>query len=317
MRFVLWGNGNRGVSCLEALLDAGYRPTLVVAHPQRGANWYASVAETAERRSLPVIAPEDPNAPETLQRLRSETPDLFILCGYGPILRQTVLEIPKRFTINLHAGKLPQYRGSSPMNWALINGEDSFSLSIIRVDAGVDTGDVLLDRTFPISPDDTIVDLHHTANEAFPEMLIGVFRHIETDTLSPRKQDPTLARYFPLRFPDDGLVLWDMLTAQQIHNRIRALRPPYPGAFTYHNDRKITLVSSALHDLDFRGEPGRIYRKTHDGLLVCAKDRSLWIREAVFTDNRKPAADAIARYDRLATVQAAAERLFQEGRSAC
>ncbi|MBN1343219.1 MAG: methionyl-tRNA formyltransferase [Phycisphaerae bacterium] len=317
MRFVLWGNGNRGVSCLETLLGAGYRPTLAVAHPQRGKKWYASMAEVAQRNDLSVIAPEDPNAPETIDRLRGEDADLFVLAGYGPILRQPVLDVPKRLTINLHGGRLPEYRGSSPMNWALINGDEFFSLSVIRVDAGVDTGDVLLERTFPIGPDDTIVELHKIANEAFPEMLLEVMREIDADKLRPRKQNPDDARYFPLRFPEDGLVMWDVLTAEEIHNRIRALRPPYPGAFTYYNGRKVILVASELREFEFRGEPGRVYRKTDEGLLVCAKDRCLWIREALFADDNAPLADTISRYDRLATVQAAAERLYLEGRSPC
>lgn len=313
MRFVLWANGNRGVSCLDALLDSGYRPSLVVAHPRRGSQWYASVAERAAERDVQTIAPEDPNSQDTIKRLSQENPEAFVLAGYGPILRQRVLDVPTKLTINLHAGKLPQYRGSSPMNWALINGDSSFTLSIIRVDAGVDTGDVLLERTFPVSRNETIVDLHRIANETFPEMLLDVMRQIETDALQPRRQDPAEARYFPLRFPDDGLVMWDALTAEQIHNRIRALRPPYPGAFTFYKKRKVILVASDLPDAEFRGEPGRVYRKTDDGLLVCAKDRCLWVREAVFSDDDSPLTETIERYDRLATIQWSAARFCQEG----
>ncbi len=317
MRFVLWANGNRGTRCLAALLGAGYRPSRVVVHPPKGRTWYTSVAAAAEAEGLPTFAPEDPNAPDALDRLRAEQADVFVLAGYGPILRQRALEIPKRLTINLHGGKLPEYRGSSPMNWALINGEASFSLSVIRVDAGVDTGDVLLDRTFPIGADATIVDLHHIANETFPQMLIEVMGQIERDALQPRRQDPARARYFPLRFPDDGLVMWDMLTAEQVHNRVRALRPPYPGAFTYFDGRKVTLVSSRQRSFEFRGEPGRVYRKTDEGLLVCAKDRCLWIREAVFADDGADAMAAIDRYDRLATVQAVAERFYRGEAAPC
>jgi methionyl-tRNA formyltransferase len=317
MRFVLWANGNRGIGCLEALCNAGCRPSLVVVHPKRGSQWYGSVAEAAERHGLRTIAPEDPNGPETVETLQREAPEMFVLAGYGPILRAPVLDVPARLTINLHAGKLPQYRGSSPMNWALINGDTSFTLSIIHVDSGVDTGDVLAERTFPVSPDDTIVNLHEIANEAFPQMLLEVISQVRSDALTPRKQNPAEARYFPLRFPDDGFVLWDMLTAEQIHNRIRALRPPYPGAFTFFKGRKVTLVSSALRDFEYRGEPGRIYRKTPEGLLVCARDRCLWIREAVFADDGTPLADAIRRYEVLATVQEAAMRFYREGVAAC
>lgn len=317
MRYVLWANSNRGVSCLEALLKAGYRPTLVVVHPPRGSQWYGSVAEQAKQLGLPTIAPEDPNAPETIELLRREEADVFVLAGYGPILRRGVLDLPKLLSINLHGGRLPQQRGSSPMNWALINGDTSFTLSVISVDAGVDSGDVLLERTFPIAPESTIQDLHEIANAAFPEMLLQVMRQIETDSLRPRKQDPAEARYFPLRFPDDGFVLWDMLTAEQVHNRIRGLRPPYPGAFTFFKNRKVTLISSSPSKLEVHGEPGRVYRKTEAGLLVCATDRCLWIREAVFADDGSPLAAAIQRYDSLVTVRGSILRLCQEGTLPC
>ncbi len=317
MRYVLWANGNRGVRCLDALVSAGYRPALVVVHANRGSQWYASVEAEANKLMLPTVAPVDPNGPEHKERVRREDPDVFILAGYGPILSEAVLQIPSHLTINLHAGKLPEYRGSSPMNWALLNGETSFTLSVIRVDAGVDTGDVLLDQTFPIAIDDTIVDLHRVANERFPQMLLQVVEKIHTESLRPRKQDPTLARYMPLRFPDDGLVLWDMLTAEEIHNRIRALRPPYPGAFTFYNGRQVTLVSSRLRDFEHRGEPGRIYRKADHGLLVCARDRCLWITEAVFTDDSMALSDAVTRYDKLATMQGAALRFYRKGGQPC
>jgi methionyl-tRNA formyltransferase len=317
MRYVLWANGNRGVRCLDGLVSAGYRPSLVVVHANRGSQWYASVEAEANKLMLPTVAPEDPNGAEHIERLRREDADVFVLAGYGPILRQAVLEIPSQLTINLHAGKLPEYRGSSPMNWALINGETSFTLSVIRVDPGVDTGDVLLDQTFPVSIDDTIVDLHRVANQQFPQLLLQVVEKIRAESLRPRKQDRTEARYLPLRFPDDGFVLWDLLTAEEIHNRIRALRPPYPGAFTFYNGRQVTLVSSKLRAFDYRGEPGRIYRKADEGLLVCARDRCLWIKEAVFTDDSVPLSEAVERYDKLATMQGAALRFYRKGGHSC
>lgn len=317
MRLVLWANGNRGVRCLEQLVRDGSPPSLVVVHPGSEPSWYASVALAAARLDIPTLAPNDPNGKETVERLRRVTAELFVLAGYGPILRRPVLELPERLSINLHGGRLPEYRGSSPMNWALINGEDSFTLSIIRMDEGVDTGDVLLERSFPISREDTIVDLHRTADEAFPRMLSEVIGRIARDELEPRTQDPAHARYFPLRFPDDGLVLWDLYTAEQVHNRIRALRPPYPGACTFYRGRRVLLVSSKLRVLDYMGEPGRIYRKAPDGLLVCAKDKCLWITEAIFTDDETPLAQTVERYDKLATVQEAALRFHEESTLIC
>jgi methionyl-tRNA formyltransferase len=252
---------------------------------------------------IPLFQPDDVNHPEVIARLRALAPDLTILAGYGPIVKQEFIDCAPLGCINLHGGKLPQYRGSSPMNWALINGDCEFTLSIIRVDTGVDTGDVLIERTFPIGIDDTIADLQATANRAFPEMLLEVLSQIQNGTDRARKQESAEARYFPLRFPEDGLILWDLLTAEQVHNKIRALTDPYPGAFTYYQKRRVKLLRSTLMKGEFHGEPGRVYRKSIQGLLVCAMDRCLWIQRAYMEPDGGDLFDQIQRYDKLATVR--------------
>ncbi len=311
MRLVLWANGARGAACLDALLRAGRRPELLLVHDGPPSAAVRRLLSTADRIGIDTLAPPDPNAPDVEDAVRAAAPDVMVLAGYGRILGPAVLAAASGLTVNLHAGRLPQYRGSSPMNWALIRGERSFSLSIIEVDAGVDTGDVLLERSYPIGSDDTIVDLHAIAEREFPMMLLEALGHVERGTLSRRRQDPDEAHYFPLRFPDDGLVLFDALTAREIHNRIRALRPPYPGAFSYYDGRRVTLVRSELTDRVTIGEPGRAYRVGQGGALVCASDRCLWIREAVFADDESPALPQVFRYGRFATLREAAARWFE------
>lgn len=314
MKIVFWGKGNRGVGCLQALYDKGYSIDLVVTHPQKGTEWYDSVSESAKQLDIPTLEPEDPNAEEVEQFLNNLAPDLFILAGYGKILKPNIIGIPSLMCINLHGGKLPKYRGSSPMNWALINGEASFTLSIIRVDAGVDTGDVLLEQTFNIGINDTIRDLHRIANEQFPKMLLEVVAQIEDGSYVLTPQDNSQASYYPLRFPEDGLILWDIYTAKQIHNRIRALTEPYPCAFTYFNGRKIRLLSSELYDYGYFGEPGRVYRKSSQrGLLVCALDKCLWITAAVFFEDGTPLIEVVNRYDKLATIRDSVSTALNSG----
>lgn len=303
MEIVFWGNGNRGVGCLQALHDNGYEVDLVVAHQGKKNEWYASVSELAAKMGIKVIEPENPNDKETELFLKNCEVDVFVFAGYGKILKQNIIEIPKYMSINLHAGKLPEYRGSSPMNWALINGETSFTLTIIRLDAGVDTGDIILEKTFDISINGTIRDLHRIANDEFPSLLLKALVSIEDGSCVLRPQDKANAAYYPLRFPDDGLILWDIYTAQQIHNRIRALTEPYPCAFTFFNGRKVRLLASELSEQNHFGEPGRVYRKTKEGLLVCARDKCLWIKKAKFDDNNEPLFEFISRYEKMATVR--------------
>jgi methionyl-tRNA formyltransferase len=260
----------------------------------------------AEEYALPVLAAPDPNDPSLLEQVRAMAPELFILAGYGPILRQEAISIPTRFCINLHGGRLPEYRGSSPMNWALINAEATFGISIIKVSPGVDTGDVLAERQFPIGPNDTIQDLHRLANDAFPEMLLQVLEGVERDTVAPLPQDNAKAAYFPLRFAEDGIIFFDTMTAEQIHNMIRSLTLPYPCAYTYFGTKRVRLIASHLRQDDYFGVAGRIYMKRQGSLLVCARDKCLWIDDARFDDDTQ-AHDAINRYDRLATLSGTAE----------
>lgn len=283
------------------MLAEGFRIDLAVAHPTDAKSWEGSFAQAASDAGLPLLQPDDPNDPAFIERLRGYRPDLAILGGYGKILKGPVIAVPRMMFINLHGGRLPAYRGSSPLNWALINGDREFGISIIKVDTGVDTGDLILERTFPIEPSHTIADLHATVNAAFPGMLVEALRGLRDGTLAPRPQ-PAGGAYYPLRFAEDGFILWDQLTAEQAHNRIRALTEPYPCAFTHYRGRKVKLLASRPAESPFYGEPGRIYRVTSKGALVCAADECLWITRAAFEDGSDFLA-AAERYAALATVR--------------
>lgn len=306
MEIVYLCKGGRGASCLESLVKDHYHPELIVVQPQPDKPWFQTVLSLAASHGIPVIQPDNPNAKDVEQTLQDLQPDLLVLVGYGKILKGNILSIPKRMAINLHGGKLPKYRGSSPLNWALINGDMSFTLSVIHVVPEIDAGGILIERTFDISPTDTIRDLHRIANSEFPQMLLETVRQIEAGTCVPVPQAEEDVSYYPLRFPDDGLILWDQFSAEQIHNRIRALTDPYPCAFTYFQGRRVKLLASELHDGDYFGEPGRVYKKSHrHGLLICAKDKCLWIKEATIADGSQPLHETIRRYECLATVRKA------------
>lgn len=310
MKIVYWGKGDRGRACLQALLDRKYDVSMVVTDSSQGRP-AGTVADLANERNLRLFAPTDPNSPDSELALRKEQADLFVLGGYGKILRANIIDLPRIMTINLHGGKLPEYRGSSPMNWSLINGEKTFGISIIRVDSGVDTGPVLMERQFPVGINDTIRDLHNTANRNFPEMLAQVIESIANGSCIPREQDRSSGAYYPMRFPNDGIIFWDQLTAMDVHNRVRALTTPYPCATTYFNGRKVALISTRLCEPPFYGEPGRIYKQTSRGLLVCAGDKCVWVTEAKFVDNGRPATDEVKRYDKFATVKDLLTRLLE------
>jgi methionyl-tRNA formyltransferase len=303
MKILFAGNKERGISCLNAIIDK-YGVVGIIANPPSSESTQKnSFAEFSKTQGLPLFQPENANDPKFLGSIKKVNPELIVLAGYGQIVKKDFISLAKFGCINLHAGKLPEYRGSSPMNWALINGEKEFTISIIQIDEGVDTGDILIEKSFQISINDTIKELHEKANEAFPELLTSVIEKIKQGTLNPKKQNKSKSSYYPLRFPDDGLILWDVYTAEEIHNRIRALTDPYPGAFTFFKGHKLKLLKSELTLRPFYGEPGRIYRKLKDKILICAKDQCLWIYKVIDARTEKDAYDTMNRYDELATIK--------------
>lgn len=310
MKVVFWGKGKRGRLCLKKILQCSEVDVIAaVLHPE-------SEVKDGDLRELAsdletVFCPENPNNINFHKSLKALDADVFILGGYGKILKQNTINIAVKKCINLHGGRLPQYRGSSPLNWALINGDSEFGISIIEVDAGVDTGDVLLEKSFPIDTDTSIKDLHDIANEHFPEMLVAVLKQIQEDSLSPRKQNEDQACYYPRRFSEDGMILFDMLGAEEIHNRIRALTVPYPCAYSYLDGKKVLLVESQLDYENFRGEPGRIYRKRKGSFLIGTKEGCLWIKKAIFAEDELEVYPSVRNYDCLATASILFEKMMQ------
>jgi len=302
MKIVFWGKGDRGASCLKALVSQ-FEVLSIVTEPNLE-DRNKDIIKIAQNHNIDIISPENPNTPKTAKLLKSFDADIFVLAGYGKIIKQNIFDLPRELSINLHGGKLPQYRGSSPMNWAIINDEKEYSVSIIKVDKGVDTGDILIEKNISISSEDNISSLHNKANEAFSEILIELLTNLESMVKNRNKQSSDQASYYSIRKPEDGFILWESLTAKDIHNRIRALTIPYPCAFSFYNRKKVILIKSKLMKSDFIGEPGRVYKVSKDnGLLVAAKDKCLWIKEAIYDETGKSIMDTIKRYDRFCRIQ--------------
>ena len=310
MKIVFFGKGSRALACLQKLLEEEFQLNLLVLQP--GDSFAGEIGGIAEARKISIIAPDNPNSDEAVSRLQEEATDVFVLAGYGKILRPVCIDIPRQACINLHGGLLPGYRGSSPLNWALINDEPELGVSIIEVAPGIDTGSVLCERRMKVTSDTTIANAHDFANRNFPDMLLEVLRSIE-ETGAARGPEQTTASgcYYPRRFPDDGIVFWDQLTAREVHNRIRALTEPYPCARTFCGGREVRLISSEFSATPLRGEPGRIYRKSRGRLLVGARDEALWISEARFMDDDSPVHASAEVYQQFATVHEASVSFYR------
>ena len=175
-------------------------------------------------------------------KIFKEKTDLYILCGFPYIIKKNLFKIPKFGTLNLHAGPLPQYRGGSPLNWQIINGEKKIGLSIIKINQTIDGGPLLVQRFFKLKKNYDIKDVHEIANKIFPKILFSsILKMINQKNpfISKSKKKP---RYFNQRSKKDGRILWKKMNDIDVYNFIRAQTKPYPGAYSFKNDKKKVII---------------------------------------------------------------------------
>ncbi|MGB7470838.1 MAG: methionyl-tRNA formyltransferase, partial [Candidatus Acidiferrum sp.] len=191
---------------------------------------FSPVKETAQATGIPVHQPEKIRAPEAQTLLQSLAPDAIVIIAYGQIIPARLLPIPKLGWINLHASLLPKYRGAAPINWAIVHGETKTGVTSMRIDAGMDTGEMLLQKQVEIDPTETAPELAARMSELGAPLMAETLRGIAAGTILPRAQDHAQASSAPMLKREDGLIDWS-LTAPEIFNRIRGFAP-WPGAYT-------------------------------------------------------------------------------------
>jgi methionyl-tRNA formyltransferase len=241
MRLVFLGTPTFAVPTLERMVEAGHEVPLVVTQPDRprGRGQNAApppVKEAALRMGLPVYQPERVRRPEALERLRELAADGMVVVGYGQIIPQAVIDLAPLGIINVHASLLPKYRGAGPIQWAILNGETSTGVTTMRIDAGLDTGDMLLKAATEIGPNENAIELGKRLAVMGAGLLVETLARIHD--IVPEKQDASEATLAPLLKKEDGLIDWSR-PAADIHNQVRGLQP-WPGAYT-------TFRGQALH----------------------------------------------------------------------
>jgi methionyl-tRNA formyltransferase len=255
IRAVAFAYHNVGVRCLSVLLAHGVDVALVVTHKDNPKEtiWFDSVAELATLHGIPTITPDNPNTPEVVAQIRALEPDFFFSFYYREMLKSEVLEIPKRGALNMHGSLLPKYRGRVPVNWAIIHGETETGATLHYMTEKPDNGDIVAQQAVPILPNDTalqvfqkvVVAAEIALNDVLPALLAGNAPRI--------KQDLSKGGYFGGRKAEDGVIDWSQ-TAQQIHNLVRAVAPPYPGAMTKLMGKPMLI----LQTLVAKGASGQI-----------------------------------------------------------
>jgi len=274
MKIVYFGHTKRGIKCLKAIKKSKHDILLTVALKSEN-EWYTSVYEIAKTLQLPAEICNNPNENSFIEKIRALNADLGIIVGYSKYIGKNLRESFKLGIINLHASYLPEYRGAAPLNWALINGENKIGLSIYFIDAGIDTGPIIKQEFINIDINHTINDVITRSLELYPKMLIEVCDKIDKGDYSATVQNLHEGSYFTKRKPEDGLIDWRNHTDFEIHNLIRALTKPYPGAFFIYLNQKVYIWKAGLEDKNYYGIPGRVATRKGGGVVVIAKNRGI------------------------------------------
>jgi methionyl-tRNA formyltransferase len=245
LRLVYLGTPAFAVPTLERIVEAGHQVLEVVTQPDRprgrGRDMAASpVKEAAMGLGLPVYQPERVRRPESVEHLRVLGADAMVIVGYGQIIPQNVIDLVPRGIINVHGSLLPKYRGAGPIQWAIVNGETRTGVTTMRIDVGLDTGDMLLKAETEIGSDETAIELGRRLASMGADLLIETLAQLES--IVPEKQDPAQATYAPILKKEDGLIDWSQ-PAQAIHNRVRGLQP-WPGAYTSFRGQTLNVWKS-------------------------------------------------------------------------
>jgi methionyl-tRNA formyltransferase len=260
MRLAFLGTPAFAVPALEAIAQI-HDVILVVTQPDRPKGRGQELAESpikqaALRLGRPVFQPERIRRPEAQAHLEALKPEIMVVVGYGQIIPQSVIDIAPRGIVNVHASLLPKYRGAAPIQWAIVNGEKVTGVTTMQINAGLDTGDILLARETTIDPDETAVDLSARLARMGAELLVETLDGLSRAAIAPQKQDDAQASLAPILKKEDGAIHWTE-PAAALHNRVRGL-VPWPGGNTRFRGQLLQIWRSRV-TADRSGlPPGRI-----------------------------------------------------------
>jgi len=248
-RAVVFAYHNVGARCLEVLLRHGVEVPLVVTHEDDPAErpWFDRVADVAAAHGLAFIAPADPNAPDVVARIRALHPDFLFSFYFRRMLAPPLLEIPSRGALNMHGSLLPKYRGRAPVNWAVLQGEAETGATLHYMAEKPDAGDIVAQTAVTILPDETAREVFDKVTAAAAATLDRVLPALLAGSAPRTPQDLSQGSYFGGRRPEDGRIDWSR-TSRQIHNLVRAVAPPFPGAFTSLGDRALRILRTRVVD---------------------------------------------------------------------
>lgn len=245
MRVVFLGTPEFAVPSLRALVADSHEVLAVLTQPDRPKGRVGEIAKppvkvAAQSLGIPVHQPERIRRAESIELLSGIAAEIMVVAGYGQIIPQAIIDLPRHGILNVHASLLPKYRGAAPIQWAIANGESETGVTIMQIDAGLDTGDMLLKQSTAVGADETAPELSARLAPMGAELLVEAMRRIRVGTIQREKQNNAEASYAPMLKKEDGLIDWS-LTARQIYNRLRGFTP-WPGVYSSFRGQQLLVL---------------------------------------------------------------------------
>jgi methionyl-tRNA formyltransferase len=290
MRILFIGTGEIGLPTLRALEKSEHEIVGVITQPDKPVGREQRITAPPIKAAMtnskiPILQPAKIKDPGAIDQIRALAPDAIVVMAYGQILPKAVLEIPKLACLNLHASLLPRWRGAAPIQAAIAAGDGKTGITVMYMDEGLDTGDILLQRKIDLSPNETGSSLHDRLGEIASEALLESLRLLRDGKAPRTPQNNALATVSPKLTREHGRIDWTA-TAESIERKIRAFNP-WPGAFTEFGGKNLKIFSA--HIVDPSGKPGEVLRKDRE-LVIAAKDRALLLDQVQLEGKRRMSA---------------------------
>jgi methionyl-tRNA formyltransferase len=294
MRTVFLGTPEFAVASLEALSRAGHDIAAVYTQPDRPKGRGNQPSESpiklaAKKLGIKFHQPERIRRQPSIDELREIDPELMVVVGYGQIIPQSIIDIPRFGILNVHASLLPKYRGAAPIQWAIANGESETGITIMQIDAGLDTGDMLLKFALTIGPDETAPELSARLAPLGASLLIEAVARIESGSVVREKQKNEDASFAPILSKEDGRIEWSR-TAQEIYNRLRGFTP-WPGAYTTFRGQPLLIVRGRPEPLGSI-PPGTLHVRDRRLFAGCGSESAFELPEVQPAGKRRMSVDS-------------------------
>lgn len=298
MKVIFMGTPEFSVQTLEKIVEHGHEVLAVITQPDkpkgRGKEMQrTAVKEKALQLGIPVYQPVKVKEASFVEQLRELKPDVIVVVAFGQILSKDILDLPKYGCINVHASLLPKYRGAAPIQWSILDGEKETGVTTMLLDAGVDTGDMLMKAVTPIDKNETTGSLHDKLASMGADLLIETFKALENGTLSREKQDDSKSCYAKMFTKEFGKIDFNK-SAEEIERLIRGLNP-WPSAYTCLDGKTLKIWSADVVETETEGSIGEIVEVKKDALIVKTGNKALAIKELQLEGKKRMTVDAFLR----------------------